>query len=93
MGVKFVIRWISGYFDTGYPATLTPDTPTTSKTKFRIISGKSKVFLRSCVHEPLEERRRNVLRRSATLIQKMWRGLRQWRRYRTIRQAAKRIQV
>jgi myosin heavy subunit len=58
-----------------------------------IRAGKTKVFLRSCVHEPLEERRRQVQRRSATLIQKMWRGLRQWRRYRQIRQAAKRIQV
>jgi hypothetical protein len=55
--------------------------------------GKTKVFLRSCVHEPLEERRRQVLRRSATLIQKIWRGVHQCRRYRQIRQAAKRIQV
>jgi hypothetical protein len=55
--------------------------------------GKTKVFLRSCVHEPLEERRRQVLWRSATLIQKIWRGVHQCRRYRQIRQAAKRIQV
>ncbi len=34
--------------------------------------GKSKVFLRGCVFEPLEERRQRVLNSSATKIQVNW---------------------
>ena len=54
--------------------------------------GKTKVFLRSVVHEPLEERRRNVLFKSAVAIQKTWKGFRQRRQYLRMWRAAKRIQ-
>lgn len=54
--------------------------------------GKSKVFLRSLVHEPLEERRQGVRNVSAVKIQSTWKGWRQRRQYRAIWKAAKRIQ-
>jgi myosin heavy subunit len=42
--------------------------------------GKSKIFLRGCVHEPLEEKRMKVLNGMAVKIQKTWKGQRQRKR-------------
>lgn len=36
--------------------------------------GKRKVFIRSCVHEPLEDGRSKVVHAMAIQIQKFWRG-------------------
>lgn len=36
--------------------------------------GKTKVFLRSVVHEPLEDLRNRIIIGNATRIQKIWRG-------------------
>jgi len=36
--------------------------------------GKSKIFLRGCVHEPLEDRRHKILNGMASKIQKTWKG-------------------
>ena len=36
--------------------------------------GKTKVFLRTTINDPLEEKIREVLRRFAIAIQKRWRG-------------------
>lgn len=36
--------------------------------------GTTKVFLRSCVHEPLEDSRNQIITRNAIVIQKIWRG-------------------
>jgi myosin heavy subunit len=36
--------------------------------------GKTKVFVRSCVHEPLEDGRSQVVNAMAVQIQKFWRG-------------------
>ena len=54
--------------------------------------GKSKVFLRSSIHESLEEKRISILHRSAVLIQKMWKGHVTAREFRKQRLAAVRIQ-
>lgn len=54
--------------------------------------GKSKIFLRGCVHEPLEDKRLRLLNTAATKIQKTWKGQRQRRKYLKVRQAALRIQ-
>ena len=54
--------------------------------------GKTKVFLRSAVHEPLEDRRRAIRHRSAVNIQKTWKGHRQRQEYLRMWKAAKRIQ-
>ena len=54
--------------------------------------GKSKVFLRGCVHEPLEERRLHVINSMATRIQKVWKGQRQYKSFRELRAATLRIQ-
>ncbi|CAL1545802.1 unnamed protein product [Lymnaea stagnalis] len=55
------------------------------KTEWQV--GKSKVFMRNSVFEPLEERRQNLLRIKAILIQKIWRGFLCWRDYHRKRQA------
>lgn len=39
--------------------------------------GRSKVFLRSSVYDPLEESRRKLLRQMSVILQKVWRGWRQ----------------
>ena len=52
--------------------------------------GKSKLFLRACVHEPLEDMRLATLNARATVIQARWRGWVQRRRY-TRRLAAARV--
>ncbi len=36
--------------------------------------GKTKVFMRCRVHEPLEERRKNLIANAAIRIQKIWKG-------------------
>ena len=36
--------------------------------------GKAKIFLRACVHEPIEDRRMQTLNQKATVIQKRWKG-------------------
>ena len=54
--------------------------------------GKTKVFLRSKIHEALEEKRISILARSAVMVQKMWKGHRAVREYRHQRSAAVRIQ-
>ena len=42
--------------------------------------GKSKIFLRGCVHEPLEEKRQRILNGMAAKIQKTWKGQKQRKR-------------
>lgn len=54
--------------------------------------GKSKVFLRSVVHEPLEDARKQVINAKATIIQTMWRRHYQQKQYKRIRAAILRIQ-
>lgn len=54
--------------------------------------GKTKVFLRSCVHEPLEDARKQVINSKATVIQKHWRRYQQKKGFGKIRQAVLRIQ-
>lgn len=54
--------------------------------------GKSKVFLRSVVHEPLEDARKQVINSKATIIQTMWRRHYQQNQYKRIRAAILRIQ-
>lgn len=54
--------------------------------------GKSKVFLRSVVHEPLEDARKQVINGKAVIIQKEWRRYIQQKKYHKIRNAALRIQ-
>lgn len=54
--------------------------------------GKTKVFLRGCVHEPLEDRRLHVINSMATRIQKVWKGQRQRKKYVELRSATVKIQ-
>lgn len=54
--------------------------------------GKTKVFLRSIVHEPLEDARKQVINGKALIIQKTWRRYAQQKKYSTIRNAVLRIQ-
>lgn len=54
--------------------------------------GKTKVFLRSCVHEPLEDARKQVINAKATIIQKNWRRYQEKRGFGKIRQAVLKIQ-
>ena len=54
--------------------------------------GKSKIFLRGCVHEPLEDKRLSLLNAASTRIQKTWKGQRQRKLYQEIRHATKKIQ-
>ena len=54
--------------------------------------GKTKVFLRSCVVEPLEDKRLSIIHNSAVTIQKRWKGFTTARDYRQKRTAARRIQ-
>lgn len=54
--------------------------------------GKSKVFLRSVVHEPLEDARKQVINAKATVIQTAWRRHHQQKQYKRIRAAVLRIQ-
>lgn len=54
--------------------------------------GKSKVFLRSVVHEPLEDARKQVINAKATIIQTIWRRHHQQKQYKRLRAAVLRIQ-
>lgn len=54
--------------------------------------GKSKVFLRSKVHEPLEDARKQVISMNAIKIQTVWRKYHQQMQYKKIKQAILRIQ-
>ncbi|XP_064490090.1 myosin-VIIa-like isoform X2 [Ornithodoros turicata] len=54
--------------------------------------GKTKVFLRSSVHDPLEDQRRRLLREKCIIIQKVWRGWKQRRAFLQNRKAAIKIQ-
>lgn len=54
--------------------------------------GKSKVFLRSFVHEPLEDARKQVINSKAAVIQKYWKRFRDQRQYQKIKAAALKIQ-
>ncbi|BFZ12100.1 hypothetical protein BsWGS_15138 [Bradybaena similaris] len=56
-----------------------------SKTEWQV--GKTKVFMRNCVFEPLEEMCQNLIKRKATIIQKTWRGFACWRDYHRKKQA------
>ncbi|XP_022239098.1 unconventional myosin-X-like [Limulus polyphemus] len=54
--------------------------------------GKTKVFLRGCVHEPLEDSRKALLKTMAIVIQKHWRRYVQRKMFLYHRQAAVTIQ-
>lgn len=54
--------------------------------------GRTKVFLRSAVHEPLEDARKQVVHVKATVVQAAWRGLQERRRFLRVRNAALCIQ-
>lgn len=54
--------------------------------------GKTKVFLRSLVHEPLEDARKQVINGQAIVIQNAWRRYSQQRKYDRVRCAVLRIQ-
>lgn len=54
--------------------------------------GKTKVFLRSCVHEPLEDARKQVINAKATIIQKHWKRYHERKSFVKIRAAVLRIQ-
>ncbi|KAK0050723.1 unconventional myosin-X [Biomphalaria pfeifferi] len=49
--------------------------------------GKTKVFMKNSVFEPLEEQRQSLVKRKAIYIQKMWRGFVCWRDYNRKKQA------
>ncbi|XP_015184987.1 PREDICTED: unconventional myosin-X isoform X2 [Polistes dominula] len=54
--------------------------------------GKTKVFLRSYVHEPLEDCRNQMVSSNALMIQKIWRGYTVRKEYKKIREAALKVQ-
>jgi myosin heavy subunit len=54
--------------------------------------GKEKVFLRTVVHEPLEDARKQVMNIKATVIQKHWRKYLAKKHFRKIRSAVLKIQ-
>ena len=54
--------------------------------------GKNKIFLRGCIHEPLEDKRLSLLNNAARKIQKTWKGQRQRRKFVEIRRATVKIQ-
>merc|ERR1711874_760143 len=54
--------------------------------------GKTKVFLKVEVHDMLEERRLQVLNAGAIMIQKVWRGYYQRKKWLQIQEATRRIQ-
>lgn len=60
------------------------------KTEWQI--GKTKVFMRSHVHEPLEETRNKMLACKAVLIQRIYKGYRARKEYKSICRAVLRIQ-
>uniref|UniRef100_A0A182IIZ7 Myosin motor domain-containing protein n=1 Tax=Anopheles atroparvus TaxID=41427 RepID=A0A182IIZ7_ANOAO len=54
--------------------------------------GRTKVFLRSVVHEPLEDARKQVINTKALVIQRNWKRFSQQRQYHRIRSATLKIQ-
>lgn len=54
--------------------------------------GKTKVFLRSLVHEPLEDARKQMNHNKAVIIQKMWRRHVERRRFLKIKNSVLLIQ-
>lgn len=54
--------------------------------------GKTKVFLRSVVHEPLEDARKQVISTQAVVIQNAWRRYRAQQNFQKVRKAALQIQ-
>ncbi|XP_052271099.1 unconventional myosin-VIIb-like isoform X2 [Dreissena polymorpha] len=56
-------------------------------------AGKTKVFMKNSVFEPLEERRHEFLRKNAVIIQKIWRGYAKRRDYIQLREATIIIQT
>lgn len=54
--------------------------------------GKSKVFLRNKVHEPLEDARNQVINKKALIIQSAWKRFASQRKYRRVKDAALKIQ-
>ncbi|XP_059621971.1 myosin-I heavy chain isoform X2 [Phlebotomus argentipes] len=54
--------------------------------------GKTKIFLRGLVHEPLEDARKQVINGKAVIIQTAWRRVMARRKYVRVRSAALRIQ-
>ncbi|XP_063991813.1 myosin-VIIa isoform X1 [Diachasmimorpha longicaudata] len=54
--------------------------------------GRTKVFLRSYVHEPLEDSRNKLVTRNAIIIQKVWRAYVVRKDYRRVRDAALKVQ-
>lgn len=54
--------------------------------------GRSKIFLRSVVHEPLEDARKQVISEKAVKIQAAWRGYAARKSYQRIRSATLKIQ-
>ncbi|XP_074104086.1 unconventional myosin 81F isoform X2 [Cotesia typhae] len=54
--------------------------------------GKTKVFLRNYVHEPLEDSRNQMVTRNAIVIQKVWRAYTIRKEYRRVREAALKVQ-
>ncbi|TRY72029.1 hypothetical protein TCAL_01120 [Tigriopus californicus] len=66
------------------------DTQGLPKTEWQI--GKTKVFLRTAAHEPLEDRRICLINQSSVVIQKRFKGFKERRKYIEIRQATLKIQ-
>lgn len=54
--------------------------------------GKTKVFLRSFVHEPLEDARKKVINAHATIIQKNWKRFCDHNQFKRLRSSALKIQ-
>ncbi|KAG7202639.1 hypothetical protein KM043_009818 [Ampulex compressa] len=54
--------------------------------------GRTKVFLRSYVHEPLEDSRNQMVTSNAIVIQKIWRGFVVRKEYKRVRDAALKVQ-
>lgn len=54
--------------------------------------GKTKVFMRSVVHEPLEDARKQVIAAKAIVIQTAWRRYCERQRFQKLRKAALLIQ-
>jgi myosin heavy subunit len=55
--------------------------------------GKTKVFMRKKVHDPLEDGRRNLIMKAAVCIQKTYKGYRDRVEYQRKRKAAAKIQA
>lgn len=54
--------------------------------------GKTKLFLRRCVHEPLEEKRTQIVQLQAVIIQRSWKRYAAMKEFLRTREAAMKIQ-